>query len=69
MKCSRCLKAILKGERWADDPCCGAPDCEGLTDRSHYACLPRRLQEMEDEDNWIYDSYDGEVNGNWPSVR
>ena len=55
MICSRCNKPIVKGERWVDDPCCSAPDCENTNDKSHYQCLPRHRREIEDMD--IEDSY------------
>lgn len=31
------------------DPCCGAPDCDHLTDWAHFECLPqwRRREELE----------------------
>lgn len=54
MKCARCFQPITENERWVDDPCCGAPDCEGLADVSHYDCLPYGLQVIEDE----YENYD-----------
>lgn len=50
--CSRCRKEIKPGERSVPDPCCAAPDCENLTDVSHYDCLPVTLQELEDD--WDY---------------
>lgn len=53
-KCARCGKDILPNERVVDDPCCGAPDCVGLSDMSHYACLPYGLRVFEDE----FDDYD-----------
>lgn len=46
-RCSRCRKLRLPGERMVADPCCGAPDCEGLMNRSHYTCLPAALQRIE----------------------
>lgn len=62
MKCARCSKEIKDNERWVSDPCCGAPDCESLSDVSHYACLPYGLQVIEDEyenyDPYGYESYD-----------
>lgn len=29
------------------DPCCGAPDCENLTDWAHFDCLPQWRQQEE----------------------
>jgi hypothetical protein len=61
-KCARCLKEILPDERSVSDPCCGADDCEGLSDVSHYDCLPYGLQRIEDEfenyDPYGYETYD-----------
>lgn len=48
-RCSRCRNPIAPGERWAPDPCCSAPDCPDLNAVSHYRCLPRVFQIMEDE--------------------
>src|SRR5574341_696449 len=53
-RCSRCGGEFLPGDRKVDDPCCGAPDCKNLTAKSHYGCLPGRLQEIED----IYDDWE-----------
>lgn len=47
--CSRCRREFQPGDRVVADPCCGAPDCDGLTDRSHFRCLPPALQRMEQE--------------------
>lgn len=47
--CARCGKELKPGERVVADPCCGAPDCENLTDRSHFGCLPPALQRIEME--------------------
>lgn len=62
MHCARCFQPIIEGERWVTDPCCGAPDCGGLADVSHYACLPYGLQRIEDEfenyDPYGYETYD-----------
>jgi hypothetical protein len=49
MTCSRCGHPITKGQRYASDPCCGAPDCEHLTAVSHYQCMPVALQIIEDD--------------------
>lgn len=49
--CSRCYKPIRNDERVVSDPHCGAPDCDGLNDESHYDCLPVALQRIEDEDS------------------
>jgi len=45
--CSRC------GEPGATipDPCCGAPDCDGLTNVSHLECMPLALQRIEMEED------------------
>lgn len=48
--CSRCGHPVQPGERAVADPCCSAPDCETLSDYSHYTCLPAALQRIEDED-------------------
>lgn len=48
--CARCGKPFRPGDRIVADPCCGAPDCDTLTDRSHFACLPAALQVIELED-------------------
>ena len=53
--CSRCRKEIKPGERSVPDPCCAAPDCENLTDVSHYDCLPVTLQDLEDEYEYGWD--------------
>lgn len=45
--CARCQLPLLPGQRIVSDPCCGAPDCDYITDESHFACLPKRLQEIE----------------------
>jgi hypothetical protein len=49
MNCARCYKRLLPTERVVADPCCSAPDCQGLTDQSHYDCLPLPLQQIEDD--------------------
>jgi hypothetical protein len=55
-KCSRCGVEFKSEDNIVDDPCCGAPDCDQLTDRSHFECLPRGLQEIELSayDEWDY---------------
>lgn len=45
--CARCNKPFEPGDRIVADPCCGAPDCENLTDRAHFECLPSALQRAE----------------------
>lgn len=42
------MRPFQAGERIVADPCCSAPDCMGLADRSHFACLPPFLQAVED---------------------
>ncbi len=47
--CSRCCKKFQPGDRIVSDPCCGAPDCMGFADRSHFGCLPAALQRAEED--------------------
>lgn len=47
--CSRCGQPFQAEQRIVDDPCCGAPDCDGLAWQSHYTFLPAALREIEDE--------------------
>lgn len=42
--CSRCGKPFAPGEHIVADPCCLAPDCDNVTARSHFDCLPPQLQ-------------------------
>jgi hypothetical protein len=49
MNCGRCGLPLLAGQRVVPDPCCSAPDCEHPGDQSHYDCLPRVLQQIEDD--------------------
>lgn len=55
MQCCRCggLGATVP------DPCCGAPDCEHVTDYSHYECLPPARQ--REEDRWAREDAEFEV--------
>lgn len=60
-RCARCRGEFYPVDRKVADPCCSAPDCENVNDYSHYGCLPRKLQELEDEDYydathdfWVY---------------
>lgn len=49
-RCARCGQEFQPDDVVVADPCCGAPDCERLSDRSHFRCLPRGLQLLELED-------------------
>ena len=48
-KCARCDGEIKEGQRYAPDPCCGAPDCDSLGDYSHFDCLPTELKAIEED--------------------
>jgi hypothetical protein len=48
-RCSRCRQPFETGERRYADPCCGAPDCDGLMNESHFRCLSRVDQEIHRE--------------------
>lgn len=56
MKCWKC------GQSGATipDPCCGAPDCENLTDYVHYECLSRARQ--IEEDRWREEDIEFDLN-------
>jgi len=47
--CSRCGKPGAT----IPDPCCNAPDCGDRLAVSHFECLPKRLQEMEREEQGL----------------